>query len=461
MLIGLAICVLAAIPGTASVQGMRTEMAGQVNDVTFFARGSQTVDLTLWNDGANNINAGGNDPSARFRAGEIDACVLGDTSDVQLYDCHMVVCVPCVVLRPDKDEISVGAEAYRLTIYCTSTSEAATHIVEIVDKAMGRVIGTIKVHVGYPAAFSTCFVQTATGPGLFGVPGNISGHMTYVDNPSTNGNSLVRLIVTPNLSPNGQAATPNYHPIGVWYDSDVQKWAIYNEDFAPMPWGAAFNVRVLYDQDKCAPLASGSDSPLSYNGWIFLGTDNVPQPTTDYDWNAVILLTHNWSPAGTSSCCNYFDGYTGVWYHNRGDANPPYDWHWFIYRQVRGKIYQPLTGDPEVPAPAGLAFNTAVMGWRSVEGYPNNNVWREVASIPLFGLPSNKVVIDAGKGNPDAKLFVTVVGNPPGAGGTGNPPYGKFEGPIAVEYQTSSNKWAIVTDTGFPWGTAFNVVEWK
>jgi hypothetical protein len=364
------------------------------------------------------------------------------------------------VLRPDEAVVEPGAEVCGVTIRCTSTWQAATHIVEIVDKAMGRVIGTIKVHVGYPAAFSTCFVQTATGPGLLGFQGNISGHMTYIDNPSTNGNSSVRLIVTPNLSPNGQAATPNYHPIGVWYDNNVQKWAVYNEDFAPMPWGAAFNVRVLYDQDKCAPLVSGSNTPLSDYGWLFLGTDSVPEPTTDYDWNAVILLTHNWSPAGTP-CCEYFDGYAGVWYHNRGNASPPYDWHWFIYRQVRGKIYQPLTGAPEVLAPEGLAFNTAVMGWRGVEGRPNNNVWREVASIPLFGLPSNKVVIDAGKGNPNAKLFVTVVGNPPGAGGTGNPPYGKFEGPIAVEYQTSSQKWAIVTDTGFPWGTAFNVVEWK
>ena len=39
--------------------------------------------------------------------------------------------------------------------------------------------------------------------------------------------------------------TYNDHAIGVWYDDDRQRWAIFNQDLAAMPDGSAFNVVVL------------------------------------------------------------------------------------------------------------------------------------------------------------------------------------------------------------------------
>jgi hypothetical protein len=48
----------------------------------------------------------------------------------------------------------------------------------------------------------------------------------------------------PELEPGGRGGVYNDHPVGVLYDEDVQKWAIYNRDGAPMPEGAAFNVAV-------------------------------------------------------------------------------------------------------------------------------------------------------------------------------------------------------------------------
>src|SRR3712207_8294586 len=33
----------------------------------------------------------------------------------------------------------------------------------------------------------------------------------------------------------------NARPVGVWYDADRERWAIYNQDQAPMPEGVAFN----------------------------------------------------------------------------------------------------------------------------------------------------------------------------------------------------------------------------
>lgn len=88
------------------------------------------------------------------------------------------------------------------------------------------------------AAFDAVFVHRAT-------PGNISENSTYLDNPLANGDPNVVLYVTQNFNPGGEAGTYNEHPIGVWYDESRQRWAVFNQDRATMPDGAAFNVAVL------------------------------------------------------------------------------------------------------------------------------------------------------------------------------------------------------------------------
>jgi hypothetical protein len=75
------------------------------------------------------------------------------------------------------------------------------------------------------------------------VQANISGHVTYIDSPQTNGKPEAKLIVTQNWNPNGQGGTYDDHAIGVYYTGG--KWAIFNQDFAAMPVNAAFNVVVV------------------------------------------------------------------------------------------------------------------------------------------------------------------------------------------------------------------------
>jgi len=70
------------------------------------------------------------------------------------------------------------------------------------------------------------------------------GNATYLDDPLTNGRPGAVVSVTQNWNPGGGAGVFNDHPVGVFYDEDVDKWAIYNRDGAPMPAGAAFNVAV-------------------------------------------------------------------------------------------------------------------------------------------------------------------------------------------------------------------------
>ncbi|MDP9486795.1 MAG: nuclear transport factor 2 family protein [Actinomycetota bacterium] len=78
-------------------------------------------------------------------------------------------------------------------------------------------------------------------------PQNTSANSTYLDYPLANENPDAVLSVTQNWNPGGGAGTYNDHPIGVWYDADAERWAIFNQDRSPMPEGAAFNVLVFGD----------------------------------------------------------------------------------------------------------------------------------------------------------------------------------------------------------------------
>jgi hypothetical protein len=75
-------------------------------------------------------------------------------------------------------------------------------------------------------------------------PVNTLGSATYLDDPLTNGEPGAVLSVTQNWNPGGGRGVYNDHPIGVVYDQGVDQWTIYNEDGAPIPDGAAFNVAV-------------------------------------------------------------------------------------------------------------------------------------------------------------------------------------------------------------------------
>ena len=77
------------------------------------------------------------------------------------------------------------------------------------------------------------FVHTATAA-------SIAGHYTYIDHPLTNNTPNAIVLVTQNWNLGGVGNTYNNHPIGVWYSNATKKWAVFNQDHASMPAGAAF-----------------------------------------------------------------------------------------------------------------------------------------------------------------------------------------------------------------------------
>jgi hypothetical protein len=76
---------------------------------------------------------------------------------------------------------------------------------------------------------------------------SIVGNTTYLNNPLTDAKADAAISVTQNWNPGGGAGVYNDHPVSVFYDEDVQKWAVYNRDGAPIKEGAAFNVAVSGD----------------------------------------------------------------------------------------------------------------------------------------------------------------------------------------------------------------------
>ncbi len=81
------------------------------------------------------------------------------------------------------------------------------------------------------------FVHRAT-------PQNTFANSTYLDHPLTNDNPNAVLSVTQNWNPGGDGGIYNDHPVGVWYDANARRWAIFNQDRAAMRDGASFNAVV-------------------------------------------------------------------------------------------------------------------------------------------------------------------------------------------------------------------------
>lgn len=72
--------------------------------------------------------------------------------------------------------------------------------------------------------------------------GNTEDNWTAISHPDAGGNPDALVQVTQGY---GGGGIRNDHDVGVFYDGLHNRWAIFNEDGAPMPLGAVFYVRVL------------------------------------------------------------------------------------------------------------------------------------------------------------------------------------------------------------------------
>jgi hypothetical protein len=247
--------------------------------------------------------------------------------------------------------------------------------------------------------------------------GNISGNSTYLDLAYSNGNPWRVVQVTPVWNPGGSGGVYNNHPIGVWYDTGRGRWAVFNQDLARMPTGAAFFV---------------ADSPATSNVYVHRATaGNIVSNWTYLD-NALLngvpgaqlYVTPVWNPGGSGGVYNNHP--IGVWYDTgRG--------RWAVFNQDLAHM------------PTGAAFNIVAL--------PPN--YGYVARATAANVIDNSTYLDLPiyPSVNDMYLWVTPVWNPGGSGGVYN------NHPIGVWYDTWRGKWAIFNQdlARMPTGAAFNV----
>jgi serine/threonine protein kinase len=155
-------------------------------------------------------------------------------------------------------------------------------------------------------------VESSRDAGVFvhkATPATIGKNYTVIDNPLTNGNPNAILIVTQNWNPGGGNGRYNNHPVGVWY-TPSGNWSIFNEDLAPMPPQASFNVQVL-NPSSLAFVHQATSSNVDDNYTFFNAS------ATDGDPDAIVLVTQNWSPQGKGGIYNNHE--VSVWYTRSGN----------------------------------------------------------------------------------------------------------------------------------------------
>jgi len=263
-----------------------------------------------------------------------------------------------------------------------------------------------------PETYAGGFVHQATAA-------NISGNYTVIDHPLINGNPNAIVFVTPNWNPGNVGGTYNNHNIGIWYSSSQQKWAIFNQDLAAMPVNAAFNVLVLVPQSDVFVHKATSAN-------IFLNYSLIDHPLSNADPNAIVFVTSNWNPGGSSSGI-YNNQNIGVWYSLTNQK-------WSVFNQ-----------NTTAPMPNNAAFNVLIP-------HPDASVFVHKATTGNTSGHITTIDYPLTNNKPNAILLVTPNWNPGGVGGTYN------NHPIGVYY--TGGKWRIFNQDfeAMPPNAAFNVI---
>ena len=152
---------------------------------------------------------------------------------------------------------------------------------------------------------------------------NSSGDYTYLNDPEIDGDPNAVVFASPIGSYD--------HNAGVWYEPEQQKWAIFNEDRAPVPGDSTFEVIVPPDSERFVHKATEEN--------VSADTTYVDDPLVNGKPDAEVSVTQNWNPGGGEGVYN--DHAVGVRY----DADRKM---WAVYNGDRADM------------PEGASFNVTV-----------------------------------------------------------------------------------------------------
>lgn len=158
---------------------------------------------------------------------------------------------------------------------------------------------------------------------------NTSGNYTHIDHDALNGNPAAITQVTALLS----SSVENPHPIGLWYDSNANRWGVFNQDLAAMPVDSKFFICA----GNCAATFDVESHYLHTATDLNSSGESTHSDLTDPD--LLLLVSPIWTAPGQLTGV-YNDHPTGVWYDpllddwavfNEDEADMPLGAHFHIF----------------------------------------------------------------------------------------------------------------------------------
>jgi sortase A len=205
---------------------------------------------------------------------------------------------------------SVGAKATGFTI-AETTRAARDH--SVAATASGQ-------------AMDTAFVHRSDEQ-------NSRGDYTYLSDPSIDGDPDAVVLATPMPDQGGGGDDVYGHNLGVWYEAQAQRWAIFNQDRAAVPEGTTFQVVVPGGPERIVHRAG--------SGNLDENSTYLDDPLVNGEPGAILSVTQNWNPGGGSGTYN----------------DHPVD-----VRYDTGRQQWTVFNTDGSPMPDGAAFNVAVSG---------------------------------------------------------------------------------------------------
>lgn len=222
------------------------------------------------------------------------------------------------------------------------------------------------------------FVHTATA-------GNTSGNVSYITHPDLDNNPGAKIVVSHNWNPGGVGGVYNDKSTGVWYNSGLGQWSVFNEDISAMVMGSSYNVYILQNIHAITHIATLANQGSSDSYSI------VNHPLLNGNPAASAVLTNYWNPNAVYNDNNY-----GFWYD---DSNM----RWVLYREDLGTLpldsaYFISVGGTFVQSyrhaanPGNIVSNWTIIDHPLLNGNPNA-LFVFTHNWGITGDPSN-VIID-------------------------------------------------------------------
>ncbi len=163
--------------------------------------------------------------------------------------------------------------------------------------------------------------------------GDSRGDYTYLDHPRINGDPNAVVLVAPSPGRGERAGAAYGHNVGVWYEPERGRWAVFDQYKAPVPTGATFEVAIPRADEGFVHRAELLN--------IVGNATYLDNPLTNGEPDAEVSVTQNWNPGGGGGVYN--DHPVVVLYDE--DVQK-----WFVYNEDDARM------------PEGAAFNVAVSG---------------------------------------------------------------------------------------------------